>query len=324
VHFVSCGCSPSRVLDVALGDRFIRWQNHGSAYLMLTTLLRNGAFVAGGFARTVVLEATGMLRDRTFVPEDHFGDIDVFFERDVSNAELKHMVRNCGISDEPRAPRVRFEPPAPCWRDNTASYPIGCSAFHRTGGCLYVSFPDEQLYARASMPFSGLAERIEQHAYSSRNMVRINVITFKHGAPEVLLNDFDVTPCQVAFNSAGVSFVRSDFARVERDGLVGINWEILRTRPFAQLHLSKTVERLAKYVHRVAVSAGTVRVLPGELTKIVRIAQGDDFKRLQRMSWDAQQTLASTAPAEDCIRFAMMVWPQAYMQTRMFERLYKR
>jgi len=323
VRFVSSGCSPAHVIDAAFGDRFIVWRRHGMAQRMLTALMNNGGFIAGGYARAVVLEASGMLRHaKTFVPEDQYGDIDVFFEREVTLPELKDMVRDCEI-DDTHCSQPSGQPPRPCWHDNTVDYPDAGVVKQRSVGCFYVTFPDQQmkLVKMIAAPFD---DPVDRFTAATANTVKINVITFKHGSPEKLLNDFDVTPCQVAFNRDGETLVRSDFARVEREGLVSVNWEMLRTRSFDQLHLPKTVERLAKYVQRIAISAGAARVLPGELAKIVRITQADDLKRLQRMSWDTQRTLASAATAEDCITFAMMVWPQMYLQTKMFERLYGR
>lgn len=322
MRFVSSGCSPAQVIDAAFGDRFIAWRRHGMAQRMLTALMNNGGFIAGGYARAAVLAASGMLRNaKMFVPEDQYGDIDVFFEREVTLPELKDMVRDCEI-DDTHCSQPSGQPPRPCWHDNTVDYPDAGVVKQRSVGCFYVTFPDQQMTRlQCCGPFGELHEVCTPE---TSRVVKINVITFKHGSPEKLLNNFDVTPCQVAFNRDGETLVRSDFARVEREGLVSVNWEMLRTRSFDQLRLPKTVERLAKYVQRIAISAGAARVLPGELAKIVRITQADDLKRLQRMSWDTQRTLASAATAEDCIRFAMMVWPQMYLQTKMFERLYGR
>jgi hypothetical protein len=230
------------------------------------------------------------------------------------------MVSECGIDDEPQAP-AHGDLQRPHWSDQTPAY-AGYGEVRCSGtGCYYVSFGDERIEtARVIAPREPSGWRIHSQRASGET-VRINVITFKHGSPRDIINDFDVTPCQVAVCGDGATLVRSDFARVERDGLVGVNWEILRTRPFRELRITKTVDRLAKYAHRVAIAVGGSRIVHGELAKIVRITGADEMARLQHLSWESQQHLAAAASAEDCMTFAMMVWPETYLKSKMFERL---
>lgn len=316
MRFVDPGIAPDDVLDAALCSPLVDWRRFTAAREMLTSLLRSAGFMAGGFARAAVL--TAQREWPTPVPslQRQFGDIDVFFNREVTFAELKSMVKKCNIDDEPR--QLPFgDLQRPHWCDQTPAY-AGYGEVRSSGtGCYYVSFGDERIETVRD-PFGGPSVHRQR---ASGESVRINVITFKHGSPRDIINDFDVTPCQVAICPDGSALVRSDFARVEHDGLVGVNWEILRTRPFSELRIVKIVDRLAKYAHRVAVAAGRSRILHGDLAKIVRIAGSVDVKRLQSLSWESQQYLASAATAEDCVTFAMMVWPETYMKSKMFERL---
>lgn len=320
MRFVDAGIHPDDVLDAALGAGLVDWRRFTAAREMLTSLLRAGGFIAGGYARAVVLGSQRRWPTPLSYVGQQFGDIDVFFDRTVTFDELKAMVRSCKIDDE-QHPATPGDLQQPHWCDQTPAY-AGYGEVRCSGtGCYYVSFGDERIEtARVIAPREPSGWRIHSQRASGET-VRINVITFKHGSPRDIINDFDVTPCQVAVCGDGATLVRSDFARVERDGLVGVNWEILRTRPFAELRIVKTVDRLAKYAHRVAVSAGWSRIPHGELAKIVRIANAEDLKRMRHLSWDTQTQLAAAASAEDCMTLAMMVWPESYMQSKMFERL---
>lgn len=317
MRFVDAGIAPDDVLDAALCGPLVDWRRFTVAREMLTSLLRAGGFIAGGFARAVVLAAQRQWHTPLLSLRPQFGDIDVFFDREVTLPELKSMVRKCNIDDEYQSTPIGT-PPRPHWCDQTPAY-AGYGEVRCAGtGCYYVAFADERTVSTKQELFG---TQFIQCSPETPETVRINVITFKHGSPRDVINDFDVTPCQVAICSDGATLVRSDFARIERDGLVGVNWEILRTRPFKELRIVKTVDRLAKYSHRVAVTVGGSRIQHGELAKIIRIASGDEMQRLQRLSWDSQRELASAATAEDCMTFAMMVWPETYLKSKMFERL---
>jgi hypothetical protein len=320
VRFVDAGIARDDVLDAALCGPLVDWRRFTAAREMLTSLLRAGGFIAGGFARAAVIIAQRRWPVPLSALQSQFGDIDVFFDREVTFAELKSMVKKCNIDDEPRVPTAG-DLQQPHWCDQTIAY-AGYSEVRSTGtGCYYVSFGDERIEnVHIGWPGAHGGHAIH-HQRASGETVRINVITFKHGSPTSVINDFDVTPCQVAICNDGSALVRSDFARIERDGLVGVNWEILRTRPFSELRIVKTVDRLAKYAHRVALTVGGSRIPHGELAKIIRIANDVDVKRLQHMSWESQRKLAAATTAEDCMTFAMMVWPETYLVSKMFMRL---
>lgn len=152
-------------------------------------------------------------------------------------------------------------------------------------------------------------------AVQPNRAVTINVITFKRGAVEHVLRDFDITSSQVAIDGNDV-ICPEGYMKRELAGELSVNRQCLESRA-GEHRLFKTLERLTKYSHRMRSLGIVPRVSQADAKILIDLMSDEDALKARKISWGAQRELGRIMSFEDALMLSTLIFRDKFITSKL-------